>query len=347
MTEKSSAKIVPDNEGKVCDAVVRTLEQWKRVGRSDMRHPEKDGIGPPVDLRMRLADVEYAIEHTRIEGFENQIGTAVIFNRIMRHIRTSIPDPFPGVAYYELQFPADVAFPKGKSRTTKALDGLVEWVRTHEVILRQRNAGRIVAGGYAPYWANDWVQGIPDGFNCEFRLLHWPIARLIRRKPGTLSFRLILPDDREGALKARLQRALSRKCPKLQACKKAGARTVLVLESVDPGVDLFRFRGELLPSLLAECANAPDEIFLVEPGFGNWEVWLIKRDDDHWPDTGMPDLGGYYYDPENSDIPKWLDTLPRREREALQLDRMYTPYLSGWAPGFFMEDELDDLTAAP
>ena len=42
------------------------------------------------------------------------------------------------------------------------------------------------------------------------------------------------------------------------------ARTVLVLESGDPALVHFEFRGNLLPSLLAGCENPPDEIFLVE-----------------------------------------------------------------------------------
>ena len=55
---------VANNEGKVCDAVVRVLEKWTGSARTDVRHPEKDGVGPPVDLRLKLGAREYAIEHT-------------------------------------------------------------------------------------------------------------------------------------------------------------------------------------------------------------------------------------------------------------------------------------------
>ena len=63
-----------------------------------------------------------------------------------------------------------------------------------------------------------------------------------------------------------------------------------------------------------------------------WQTRLLKRDDAHWPDTGMPELDPFYYDPEPSDlpgIPKWLDGIPQWEREALQFNRMYTPFLRG------------------
>ena len=339
--------VVPNNEGKVCDAVVRVLEKWTGETRADVRHPDKDGIDPPVDLRLKLGAEEYAIEHTRIESFQNQIGTVVVANRIIRHIKENIPDPFPSPAYYELQFPIDVSLPKGKVRRDRSLNGLVEWVRASERTLRGRNADRIVPARN-PYFANDSIRGAPKGFECEFELLHWPFARLIGERSGTLSFRFIPPDDLEGPRTDRLRRAFSDKCPKLQACKTEGARTVLVLESSDSALVHFEFRGVLLPSLLAGCADAPDEIFLVETRADRWRVWLVKRDDGHWPDTGMPELGGFYYDPDNSSgpgIPEWLATIPRRMRDALQLDRMYTPYLPGWAPATFKKDELDDLPA--
>lgn len=164
-------------------------------------------------------------------------------------------------------------------------------------------------------------------------------------RPGTLSFRFIPPDDPEGPRADRLRRAFSEKCPKLQACKAKEARTVLVLESSDSGLGSFEFRGSLLPSLLAGCTNAPDEVFLVETCVDLWWVWLLKRDEGHWPETGMPERYGQYYDPsEVPGIPEWLETIPQRMRDALQLDRMYTPFLRGWAPLTFQKDELDNPT---
>ena len=46
------------NERKACDAVLRLLEQRSGRRRGDMRYPEEDGRGPPVDLRVRLGREE-------------------------------------------------------------------------------------------------------------------------------------------------------------------------------------------------------------------------------------------------------------------------------------------------
>ncbi len=67
--------------------------------RADIRHPEKDGVGPPVDLRLKLGVQEYAIEHTRIEPFENQIKTGVVFKEINDCIKRRLSDTLPGSAY--------------------------------------------------------------------------------------------------------------------------------------------------------------------------------------------------------------------------------------------------------
>ena len=337
--------IVPKNEGKSCDAAVKALEKWKGAPRAEVRRPEKDGIGPRVDLRFRLGAQHYAIEHTVIESFESQIAAHDIAEQIERHIRRAIPDPFPSRAYYELQFPVGVRLPRQRARM-QALDALVDWVRTKERTLRMRNASAPRPVRY-PYMANDEIRDSPAGFDCEFALLHWPVVPLMGVPPGALGFRFIQPDDPEGMLERRLRRAFADKCPKLEQCRREGARTVLVLESGMPGLHSFAFRGGLLPAVLAGGPSAPDEVFLVETLGDRWWVWLLKRDADHWPRLGMLDLSSFYYDPDASDgpgIPEWLESEPPEQRNAFQLARMYTPFQRGWAPLIFEQGELDDLT---
>ena len=336
---------IPDHEGQACDAVVRFIE--KRTGeiRTHIRRPEIDGVGPPVELRLKLGTQKYAIEHTQIESFENQIKMEVLIKEILDYFKENISLPFPSLAYYQLQYPIDVSLPDGKVKRNRALNNLVKWVCTKEKVLRERNRGRPMLP-YGPYSADHSVRGMPDGFNCTFDLLHWPDAACIRQKPGSLWLRSIIPKDLKPLRRKRLMRAFSKKCEKLQRCKAEGARTVLVLESGDVALTSFEFRDDLLPEILANHTNAPDDIFLVETYSDFWCIYPLKHGDGHWPGTGMPELGQNYYDPNNSDIPKWLASIPQHMREGLQLDRMHTPYLPGFAPATFEKDELNDLTQA-
>ena len=333
---------IPDNEGKACDAVVRLLEKWTGETRLGIRHPEKDGVGPPVDLRLKLGGQKYAIEHTRIELFKNQIRTGVAFKQINDFIKDRVSGSLPGPAYYELQVPIGDCLPETREKRERALKDLVDWIRTNAQCLHERNSGRSRLT-HSPHWADDRIRGKPAGFNCAIELLRWLDAALIRRKPGSLGMRLYCPNDfgdLEDRRFVRLRRAFTEKSPKLQECKKEGARTVLVLESGDIALTSFDLIGNLLPKLLAECTDAPDEIYLVETHTNPWWVYLIKRDGDHWPTVGMPQWNQPIYEEDKlptAGLPKWY-------RDAFGLDELYPPHPRGWVPATFEEDELDDLT---
>ena len=330
---------IPDNEGKVCDAVVRFLEKRTGAIRTQVRHPELDGAGPPVELRLKLDTQEYAIEHTKIESFENQIKTGVIIDKILDHFKKNLPVPFPSPAYYELQYPIDICFPTRKAKRERALNNLVEWICTNEKVLRERIRGRLLRPNI-PWFADDFVCGMPAGLDCKFELLCWLDAARIGREPGSLLMRPIFPEDLNPQLTKRLMRGFSDKCPKLHRCKAEGARTVLVLESNDIALTHFEFRTNLLPKLLAKHTNAPDEIFLVLTHSNLWWVWPIKCNDDHWPTVGMPELNQPIYEEDKlptAGMPKWY-------RDALGLDELYKPHPKGWVPETFEKDELNNLT---
>ena len=104
----SAAMRMANNEGKACDAVVRVLELRSGAVRGDIRHPERDGVGPPVDLRLWLGNQDHALEHTLIEPFENHIKTGVVFGEIFAYIRENTGDVLPATAYYELRIPIDL-----------------------------------------------------------------------------------------------------------------------------------------------------------------------------------------------------------------------------------------------
>ena len=111
---EASSLLIPNNEGMVCDAIARLLESRTGEQRADVRHPELDGVGPRVDLRLRLGIQEYAIEHTRLESFESQVETGVGFSKISKHIETSLTDKLPGPACYDLDVPVSVSL-RGKA----------------------------------------------------------------------------------------------------------------------------------------------------------------------------------------------------------------------------------------
>ena len=191
-------------------------------------------------------------------------------------------------------------------------------------------------------WGDVCIKGTPLKFGCEIELFRWPKATLIERKPDSIVMRAIPQDidELEGPRFKRLQRAFNDKCPKLKRCKDGGARTVLILESFDSVYTHFDQIGHLLPKLLAERTDAPDEIYLVQIDMSLWWVIPIKRDGENWPNKGMPIRGQPIYEEDKlptAGMPKWY-------RDALGLDELYTPHPRGWVPATFNLHELDDLT---
>ena len=289
-----------------------------------------------MDLRLKLGIQKYAIEHTQIEPFENQIETGVDISKIINHIKEKLPETLPGSACYELHLPIEFSLPNKQAKQNKALNNLVDWVEMSAKCLHKRNLGRVPE--YSLYRANDRIQGTPAGFDCEIELRCWPNAAFMHQIPGCFRVMRLCPnsDKLEGLRRERLRRAFSRKSPKLQKCKAEGARTVLVLESRDIGLTSFDLIDNQLAILLAECKDAPDEIYLVETGTHLWWVWLMKHNDSHWPTVGMPEFGHPVGDPDK--LPT-LDML-KRNCDVLQLNEVFVPYLHGWVPTTFEESEL-------
>ena len=93
----------------------------------------------------------------------------------------------------------------------------------------------------------------------------------------------------------RLRRALKEKCPKLDRCKAAGARTVLVLESNDLPLSNSVDIREAAVSALAERDDAPDEVYLVETVSTTWFVYPLAVDGVYCP-IGFADIADFSSD---------------------------------------------------
>ena len=339
--------IVPKNEGKACDAVIKTMERRTREKRSDIRFPERDRVGVPVELRLKLGEQEYAIEHTTIEPFENNIQAEITVFEIRQYLKETLAGLLPSPMYYVLQLPKDVCLPKRKNKRVRALDILAEWILSSAKIMYGRNTLLSLPIDlhdipFSPFcFPDDSVKGNISSINCTVELLRWRNGNVIRRKPGFVQALLDYPEDLEELRTERIRRAFSDKFPKLAKCTAEGTRTVLILESQDAAHTRFDLIGAQLPALLAEQTYLPDEIFLVETNMRLWWVYPMKYNKDHWPEVGMPQWNGPIYHPDNpptAGLPKWYI-------DAFQLDEIDKPYLTReWIPATYEEEDLVDLT---
>ncbi len=154
---------IQNNEGKACDAVVKILEKRTRKVRADVSCPEKTGIGPPVELRLHLGSQNYAVEHTQIEAFADQIHTAEEFGRFISPVTNELSGTLPGPAVYDLCFPIDTRLGVNAHKLDEIRDDFMEWVREQALRLHEKNPDRPTRERN-PRGFDEQYRGTPPGF---------------------------------------------------------------------------------------------------------------------------------------------------------------------------------------
>ena len=330
--------VIPDREGKCCDAVIRQLERAAGTRRTAISDPESTREGPPVDLRATVGSREYALEHTRILPFGDRIEAAKPVQDIGDRLAEWFPGRLPGDAFYELYLPLRVRRPGLGERGERRLRGLHDWIRSKVDELHACAPGR---RRWPPrVYELDYASGRPDGWDGEFTLARSSDGVVPPREAGSLAVFVGSPEEPEPSFIENLRRALGKKCSKLARCKALSPDvvTVLVLEAIDLPFHYDRYVGEHLGGLLEGCGAAPDQIFLVYPHAAIWEVWVAKRDDVQWPDERLPMTHTGYQDP-----PKLVPEHAWPRQFAEQFNRgvgRETP--AKWRPLVLAEAELED-----
>ena len=331
--------MIPEREGKCCDAVIRQMERAAGTGRTAVTDPESTGEGPPVDLRVTLGGQEYALEHTRILPFDDRIEVGKAYQDISACLAEWFPGPLPGDAFYELYLPLGVPRPGRGGRGKRRRRGLHDWLESTVDVLQARAPGR---RRWSPHvYELDYVRGRPHGWNCEFTLARSSDGGVPPREAGSLALFVGSPDEPESPFAKDLRRAFEKKCPKLAQCKDLApdVLTVLILEAVDLPFHFDCFIAEHLAGLLEGCAVEPDHIFLVCPRAVFWEVWVVKSNDVRWLDERIPIPHRGYQDPPKL-VPE--HAYPRHFVE--QFNRgvgRETP--ARWRPLVAAEADLEDI----
>ena len=271
--------VMVSNEGKACDAIIRFIEQCTGEERGYLRRPENDHVGPPVDFRLRIGTVEYAIEHTISQVFKDQISTGVALAEFFAPVKRTLSGKLPGLGAYWVKFPTDPRFRVRKDQLKFLQESLVEWIRKTAHTLEERASSKRIPPIY----------GTPEGFQYEIGLSYHVI--ITWQGPGCLDVFRSSPNDLEAGSVCQLQRELRKKLPKLYCCKCEGARTVLVLEDVHSPL---RVEASPVGKALAELRERftgelsfPDEIYFVVPHPESWWVWCMKYDDRWWSEKDV------------------------------------------------------------
>jgi hypothetical protein len=250
-----------DNQGKCCDAVLRILED--RVGSSrtlPLHFPEKVQHKAPVELTCKIGSTLYALEHTKVEAYPEQMQDGSNFMDALVHLENSITDALPKHAWFNLVVPAN----SFKGLTARAVKDI--GVRIEEWVVR--TAPLLKPSDRQMESITESIDGV--GFRVTLQAIFG-----ISDRNGKLRISRFPPSDLEVLRSAHIKQMLARKLPKLGTWAIDGAHTVLILESEDIALTNHRLVLEALKLSLQSQTFCPDYIFFVYAVSSTWIVQTL------------------------------------------------------------------------
>lgn len=259
------------NEQALCEAVIRRFEKHEHAVRTDVTHPEKDGSGPPVEVRFRLGSVRYAIEHTLVEPFEKSIEWGAEFEAFAREIVDTLDGSMPSPGIYDLVFPIHPTRGQHRRRHPALRAAIIEWVRAmafemfEECPTRPDRERR--PHGYEGVRETN-IGGIDLLLK---RRAHW--AQSGTRHDGILFVSRLVEGNIEPLRRDRIEIALNSKFRKLQHCRDDGDTTICILEFGDIALTSHVSIAEALEPLLEGRVDVPDHMFIADTT--DDELWYL------------------------------------------------------------------------
>lgn len=252
---------VNKNETGLCEAVIRLLEEDTGLSRHNLRFPELDRIGPPVECRFGLGDKRYAIEHTLIEPFADHIRTGAEFNELIHPVEAALNGTMPSPGIYTLFFPV---YPTaGRHRRTHAAlrEKIISWTIEAGAALHAAAPSR-EDRLQSPYGYEGECTTEIEGLSLRLsRRVHWSESG---SHDGRLFVSRTVGDDLETLRLERVRTALDRKLGKLMDCRAEGDKVILILEFSDIVLTNHILIGEALEIALAGRCDIPDLLLIAD-----------------------------------------------------------------------------------
>jgi hypothetical protein len=264
------SKALSFHEGKSCDAVLRVLERRLGATRRDVRSPERDRDSAPIELTCAIADQLFALEHTGIEPFSGHVQLTAEADRHFGPIVDALSVKLGTNHNFQLHIPAGALQGRKKKEIAGIQGALIENVAAIAPGLPVAKFGRYVI----PIKAYSF-EHVP--FEVE---VHHSEPHLL---PGrfTIHHRV---ENKEKLREDRMREACRKKVPKLAEWrKKAGARTILILEDNDIQLTNPQVVYEALAKVEREFADPPDEIYMVTAIIAEtWWVHALRVEDEDY-----------------------------------------------------------------
>lgn len=247
------ARKEPKNEQAICRGLMVLIGERRGEPVTPTDQPDvNERNKPAVEWRFETPTARFAVEHTRIESFQNQIVAGKQFAQMLEPLEQELADRLPGFYFLSVRV-GEAKAPVSEHAAIRAV--ITDWILAHCEALKEEEG----------------VIGTPDGVPFELAL-----SRDLGGGSGLLIFQGLGDNVAELRLD-RIRQALDRKCPKLYAEQQAGRVSVLALESDDMPFMQHSKIAEAVVEALASRTDSPDMIYWARTTTRPWMTWLLKE----------------------------------------------------------------------
>ncbi len=263
------------HEEAICLSV---LSLWnRRSGQSVtiLERPEKkERNSEAVDFLVGKEHPQMAVEHTRIESYANQIEDGHLFVGLLQPLELKLKDTLPRPGSYQLTiWCGTAAWSRGKKKDNirRAIE---EWVRVTAPTLKMNKPPH--------HYKTERLEGVP------FDVTLSKFEAMSEVRNGELLISMFSPKDLEEQRATRVDRALGDKCPKLLKAKVGDMQSMLILESDDIVLANAHAIGRAFIEKAHGRLDMPDFVYLVETELSSPILWILKEQNQWYPDIGSP-----------------------------------------------------------
>jgi hypothetical protein len=270
------------HEGKCCDAVLKWLENRLGLQRSSLRSPEKEHDPAPVEFTCSFGSQLFALEHTGVEPFEGHVRLQAEAERDFGPIYAAVAGRLPASDLFELQIPARAMQALTRRQRETAQAAVASWIITKAPAIPHTPFGR--------YGRSPNVREAPPGV--PFAIALHRFEKPVGVERDLTITHVVQASTSSADRETRIEQACAKKFPKLAEWKrKAGARTILVLEDNDLQLSNPQVIYEALAAAERRVPNPPDEVHLVVTCV-ELEWWHFRLRADQLTYYQMAQLGG-------------------------------------------------------
>lgn len=196
----------------------------------------------------------YAVEHTRLESYGQQIAYEERLRRLVGPLTALLAGKLPGTFVLGV-------------RVREAMQGAIRYAEAHDELRR-------LVIEAAP------MLNVAERVLLRSTKLPFAVGLERRSTSGSrLVLRCVIEGDEDAMRLERMGRALADKCPKLKAESADGRTTILALEADDIQLSNFSLAYQAFERAVAERDDHPDIVVFIETDISPMHGWIFKEGD--------------------------------------------------------------------